>query len=140
MALRRKSIIALEDNNNCELYRKSVSGVDSLISKGASVIPAGAAILNSYSYFVENTQQPPFLFDTGFNVHITPKKDFEPGTLVKLYSRSPKIMTDGGPVYATSMGLSVKWLTGSKGEKVPIRMARCLYIKGSSVKIVSGEC
>jgi hypothetical protein len=106
MALCGNFIIAPKDKNNCGLYWKSVPGVDSLISKSASVIPAEAVILSSYSYSMKNIQQPPFLFDTGSDVHITPKEDFEPGTLVKLYGRLPKIMTGGGPVYATFMGVT----------------------------------
>jgi hypothetical protein len=76
MALRGNSIIAPENNNNCGLYRKSVSDMDSPISKGASIIPAEATMLISYSYSVKNTQQPPLLFNTGSDVHITPKKRF----------------------------------------------------------------
>ncbi|KAF7521536.1 hypothetical protein G7054_g12423 [Neopestalotiopsis clavispora] len=84
-------------------------------------------------------RRPPLLFDTGSDVNITPHADdFQDGTVMDISSRQFRVNTGGGPVFAQRIGQS-KMLVGAHGERVPVIMAKTLYIKDFPVKIISGE-
>ncbi|KAF7515541.1 hypothetical protein G7054_g14528 [Neopestalotiopsis clavispora] len=91
--------------------------------------------------FCANGQRrPPLLFDTGSVVNITPyADDFQDGTVMHISNRQFRVNTGGGPVYAQRIGQSKEMLVGADGEKVPVIMAKTLYIKDSPVEIMSGE-
>jgi hypothetical protein len=91
--------------------------------------------------FCANGQRrPPLLFDTGSDVNITPHADdFQDGTVMDISNRQFRVNTGGGPVYAQRIGQSKEMLVGADGEKVPVIMAKTLYIKDFPVKIMSGE-
>lgn len=90
--------------------------------------------------FCANGQRrPPLLFDTGSDVNITPHADdFQDGTVMDISNRQFRVDTGGGPVFARRIRQS-KMLVGANGERVPVIMAKTLYIKDFPVEIMFGE-
>ncbi|RYP45055.1 hypothetical protein DL769_011484 [Monosporascus sp. CRB-8-3] len=80
------------------------------------------------------------LWDSGANVNITNNiSDFEKNTVMDIKSRGIQIMTGGGPVVATSVGI-VKWpLRGPNGERNEITVRYTLHIDNFPLKVFSGE-
>lgn len=87
-----------------------------------------------------NSPRKALLFDISSNVNITPNKNnFQEGTVMDVSDRKLKINTGGGPVWALKIGFSTEWVVRPNTERLPIYMAKTLYVKDFLVKIMFGE-